>query len=77
MEMYTIGPVLEEEAFFTMLDTDIEALKAAEAAYLDGEKERARHLFAEHVRSICDIDKLLDLGGKPYAPKLSEGLWTL
>ena len=77
MEQYTIGPVLEEEAFFTMLDTRVEALMAAEAAYLDGEKERARHLFAEHVRSICDIDKLLDLGGKPYAPKLNEGLWRV
>ncbi|MBR2612157.1 MAG: alginate lyase family protein [Clostridia bacterium] len=73
MEKYTIGPVLGEEAFFTMLDTRIDALKAAETAYLQGSKEKARHLFAEYVRSICDADTFFNLGGKPYAPVVSAG----
>ena len=68
------GPILTEAQFFSMLDTKIEAYRNASAAYADGRIEEARHLFAEHVRATTDIDKFLNLGGKPYRPDISESI---
>ena len=70
------GPILSEEKFFTMLDTRIEELKEAERAYQEGDKTRARHLFAEYVRKSTDIDKFYDLGGKPYSPTINDTIRT-
>ena len=70
------GPILSEEKFFSMLDTRIEELKEAERAYQEGDKTRARHLFAEYVRKSTDIDKFYDLGGKPYSPTINDTIRT-
>ncbi len=67
-----IGPVLTEERFFALLSDGIRETKEAKAAYAAGECQRARHIFAEYVRGITDIDKFFDLGGGPYRPEISE-----
>ena len=68
------GPVLTEEAFFCLLRDDIAQTKAAKDAYQRGECALARHLFAEHIRALTDIDKLYALGGKPYAPVVTDAM---
>lgn len=66
------GPILSEEAFFGLLDDEIQATKAAKDAYSRGEHEAARHIFAEHIRAITNPDKLFDLGGKPLLSDADE-----
>ena len=66
------GPILTEEAFFSLLSDKSEQTKAAKEAYNEGAHAEARHIFAEHIRAITDIDKLFNLGGEPYTPVVSE-----
>ena len=78
MENETIfGPILTEEQFFALLDETIAPLKEASDAFSNGEKERARHLFAEYIRAITDIDKFYELGGAPYCPQVNETLLNI